>query len=249
MLKDAFTMGGRVELHKYYLNEAYLGGAALQSVWTRQLIEEKRGLVRQRYPILNYENDPLYKGLDIHATSLVSGKRGLVIGSETPWAEAMLLEYGAANITTVEFGSIISDHPNITTYVPSRFTTEFLLGMIPPFDFAFSYSSLEHDGLGRYGDVLNPDGDLLTMAKLLKLVRPGGTLFLGVPCCVDQLYWNAHRVYGFARLPYLLAGWHVLGLYCHSRYNLTIGSIVDQPLWVLQNTQGCSHPPEPVVAL
>ncbi len=228
-----------MEHHKYYLDEAYLGGKALQSVWSQQLIQEKRFLVRQRHPIFNYENDPVYLGLDAHAAALIAGKRGLVIGSETPWAEAMLLEYGAANITTVEFGSIVSEYSAITTFTPANFTQEFLLGRVAPFDFALSYSSLEHDGLGRYGDVLNPDGDLLSMAKLLQIVRPGGALFLGVPCCVDQLHWNAHRVYGPHRLPYLLAGWHVVGLYCHPRYNLTIGSFIDQPMWVLQNTNGC----------
>jgi len=27
------------------------------------------------------------------------------------------------------------------------------------FDMVFSFSSIEHDGLGRYGDPLNPNGD------------------------------------------------------------------------------------------
>ena len=56
-----------------------------------------------------------------------------------------------------------------------------------PYDFVFSYSSLEHDGLGRYGDVLNPIGDLQSMAKLISLVRPGGHVAIGVPCCHDRI--------------------------------------------------------------
>jgi hypothetical protein len=33
------------------------------------------------------------------------------------------------------------------------------------FDLIVTYSSLEHSGLGRYGDSLNPWADLITMAK------------------------------------------------------------------------------------
>ncbi len=41
-------------------------------------------------------------------------------------------------------------------------------------DFAFSYSSIEHNGLGRYGDPLDPDADLRDVAMLSCIVRPGG---------------------------------------------------------------------------
>ena len=37
-----------------------------------------------------------------------------------------------------------------------------------------TYSSLEHSGLGRYGDSLNPWGDLITMAKAWCLLKPKG---------------------------------------------------------------------------
>lgn len=228
-----------MQLEKWYWNQAYLGGSALESVWTVDMVDEKRRLVRQRHGYFNYDMKPLYRGLDIHAAALIAGKRGLVVGSENPWAEAMLLEYGAANITTLEFGTILSHHPNISAYTPTNFTIGFLKGLIPQFDFALTYSSIEHDGLGRYGDVLNPDGDYQIMARLLKLIRPGGTLFLGIPCCADRLYWNAHRMYGPARLPILLAGWHVVGMY-PSDGHPSIGGDIAQPLWVLQNKHGCS---------
>lgn len=41
-------------------------------------------------------------------------------------------------------------------------------------DFAFSYSSLEHNGLGRYGDPLNPNADLQDVEMLTCIIRPGG---------------------------------------------------------------------------
>jgi Caenorhabditis protein of unknown function, DUF268 len=52
-------------------------------------------------------------------------------------------------------------HPSpITVYnVVQHILTQaqqFLDGKLEPYDFAFSYSSIEHSGLGRYGAVLNP---------------------------------------------------------------------------------------------
>ena len=44
-----------------------------------------------------------------------------------------------------------------------------------------TFSSVEHSGLGRYGDALNPWGDILTIAKALCVTREGGSLTIGVP--------------------------------------------------------------------
>ena len=50
----------------------------------------------------------------------------------------------------------------------------FLNGELGPdgllFDLIVTYSSLEHSGLGRYGDSLNPWADLITMAKAWYLI-------------------------------------------------------------------------------
>ncbi|MFC1669666.1 DUF268 domain-containing protein [Spirochaetota bacterium] len=78
------------------------------------------------------------------------------------------------------------------------------------FDAAFSISSFEHDGLGRYGDPVDPDGDLKAMEKMKKFLKPGGRLVLAVPIGKDSLVWNAHRVYGSLRLPMFLNGWKIL---------------------------------------
>ena len=61
---------------------------------------------------------------------------------------------------------------------------------------AITISSIDHDGLGRYGDPLNPHGDLRTMQWLKCLVKPGGLLFVSVPVGPDIVAWNLHRRYG-----------------------------------------------------
>jgi len=54
---------------------------------------------------------------------------------------------------------------------------------------------LEHVGLGRYGDPINPDGSLLAAAELQRVLRPGGTLCLSVPVGRERVCFNAHRVF------------------------------------------------------
>lgn len=44
----------------------------------------------------------------------------------------------------------------------------------------------------RYGDPVNPVGDLQTMAQISCSLKPGGFLFLAVPVGRDLVFWNAH---------------------------------------------------------
>ena len=77
----------------------------------------------------------------------------LVIGSISPWLEAILLEKGANHITTLEYTQIHSLHPNITVINPNQLRNSFLNGAFDnnenKFDAIVSFSSLEHSGLGR----------------------------------------------------------------------------------------------------
>ncbi len=83
----------------------------------------------------------------------VTGKHVLVIGSQSPWIEVILLEAGqAARITTLEYADINSEHPRVDTITPAAFARAYLDGSLPRFDAMITFSSLEHSGLGRYTD-------------------------------------------------------------------------------------------------
>ena len=146
----------------------------------------------------------------------ITHKSVLVVGSEIPWVETIALYHGAAHVTTLEYGQIISQHPQITTLTPPEFRQAFLNGTLGMFDAVLSFSSLEHAGLGRYGDALNPWGDVLAVARAWCVTQPAGLLYLGVPTAVDgvdKIQFNAHRWYGKLRWPLLTANWkHLPGI-------------------------------------
>jgi hypothetical protein len=54
---------------------------------------------------------------------------------------------------------------------------------------------IEHVGLGRYGDPINPAGSELAAAELQRVLQPGGRLFLSVPVGRERVCFNAHRVF------------------------------------------------------
>jgi SAM-dependent methyltransferase len=61
---------------------------------------------------------------------------------------------------------------------------------------------IEHIGLGRYADPLDPDGDLKAISELVRVLAPGGNLLVATPVGRPRVEFNAHRVYdheAFAR--------------------------------------------------
>lgn len=55
---------------------------------------------------------------------------------------------------------------------------------------------IEHIGLGRYGDPLDPFGSEKALAEMIRVLAPGGSLYLTVPVdSVSRVYFNAHRAF------------------------------------------------------
>jgi SAM-dependent methyltransferase len=55
--------------------------------------------------------------------------------------------------------------------------------------------TIEHIGLGRYGDPLDPLGDLTALAELQRVLAVGGNLLIVVPTGRPRIQFNAHRIY------------------------------------------------------
>lgn len=60
--------------------------------------------------------------------------------------------------------------------------------------------TVEHIGLGRYGDPLDPGGDLKAIGELKRVLAPGGSLLFVVPVGRPKVMFNGHRIYSYAQI-------------------------------------------------
>jgi SAM-dependent methyltransferase len=68
-----------------------------------------------------------------------------------------------------------------------------------------SLHALEHFGLGRYGDPIDPDCHCVALRNLAQVVKPGGWFYLSVPIGPQRIEFNAHRVFALSHLLELVA--------------------------------------------
>jgi len=117
---------------------------------------------------------------------------------------------GAKKVVTLEYGNYISEFPNHEFIQPKEFSQRYLEGTLAKFDAIFTYSSVEHTGLGRYGDSLNPWGDIISIAQAWCVATPQAKLAIGVPTAVngqDAIHFNGAKVYGPRMYPFLVTNW------------------------------------------
>jgi hypothetical protein len=60
--------------------------------------------------------------------------------------------------------------------------------------------TIEHIGLGRYGDELDAQGDLKSIKELKRVLQPGGSLLFVTPVGRPKIEFNGHRVYSFEQI-------------------------------------------------
>ena len=64
--------------------------------------------------------------------------------------------------------------------------------------------AIEHFGLGRYGDPLDPNGHIKGFNNILKMLKLDGALYISFPIGrANAIYFNAHRVFH----PYDIFTW------------------------------------------
>jgi hypothetical protein len=97
-------------------------------------------------------------------------------------------------------------HPNI-----SFIQADLMDGIGVQSDMTDSVSCLhaiEHFGLGRYGDPLDPNGHLKGFNNIVRMLKPGGTLYISFPIGrANEVHFNAHRVF----TPRDILGWALDG--------------------------------------
>lgn len=66
--------------------------------------------------------------------------------------------------------------------------------------------TIEHIGLGRYGDTIDSNGDIKAIEELKRVVMPGGSLLIVLPVGKPKVVFNAHRIYRASDVTNLFAG-------------------------------------------
>jgi len=249
-LEQDYTMGGAVSVAHHYVDES---AAEARDHYSFGFYRAPRAEIDRLVRLARARESNYYGDTDQFLYQLLAdggaggrgwglkGKDVVIVGSLEPWYEAVCLAEEAGSCTTLEYNKLAFEHPGLRTLTLDEYYA-MEPGRRPTFDVALSISSFEHDGLGRYGDPLDPDGDLRAMDRMRAVVRPGGFLLLAVPVGADVIKWNAHRKYGRVRLPVLVHGWSLV-----AQVGLTAQLLDDanpdthiQPVLVLRNDRGGS---------
>lgn len=214
--RDDFSMTGRVPIGSVFRDDTIIkvlgtGDATrlqlfLDSIlYTKAQVDGIIDMVKHRLEFHYGLTDRwLYAAFEKYP---ITHQRVAVLGSGCPVYEAMCLAYDATPIT-VEYQIRVTDDERLTFLSPNEFSA-----LHDAVDTALSVSSFEHDGLGRYGDPVDPNGDLKAMAGVAKALPQNGLLYLTVPMQLDVVLWNVNRHYGPIRLPLLLQDFTLIDVF------------------------------------
>ena len=229
---DTYTVGGRIPIKYSYRNDC---GQKSQDEYSGNYTEENLNFFIEKIKNRGTHGYGMtdiwmYEALKKYS---IQGKSVCIVGSTCPWYEAMSIVYGASSCTVFEYADRKNFVDNIKYIKPEEIGDE-------KYDICISISSIEHDGLGRYGDPLDPNGDIRAMQEAKQYVKEGGLMFLSVPVGSDTVFFNVHRVYGKIRLPMLLKQWKKLDAFGINKHSLTNNinneySSEYQPVFVLKN--------------
>lgn len=236
-LFDSYTLGGKIPIIDYYRDDRRTSGPVKNSKYQYENVISSINAGTFKY----YDGQLLLWLQEAMNTFPLQNKTVLIYGLAGCNCDALALNAGAKRVIVVDYNPPIYEHPQVEVMAMDLFEKSNVKA-----DVAFSISSFEHDGLGRYGDPLCPEGDLLAMHAAAHHLIQAGLLFLAVPVGPDCLAWNAHRIYGTYRLPMLIEGWNCLqsfGLNKEDFKERPLGRYI-QPIFVLSNSPGMVHTPK-----
>lgn len=157
------------------------------------------GRVTALYPVLGDYRDSAgsMSGHYFHQDLLVAQKifdhnpkSHLDIGSRIDGFVAHVAAFRA--ITVLDIRPVESSSKNIQFAQADLMNPDSVSGLTS--DSVSCLHVLEHFGLGRYGDQIDPSGHLKGFANLARLLSPGGRFYLSFPIGRERVEFNAHRV-------------------------------------------------------
>ena len=118
-----FTHNGKVRFRLRYLDdsgdpEKRMGA----TTWMRNEIDDRAKTEMYGCGYGAKEAQNMKQALETYVEP--EGKRVLVIGTELPWIETILVRLGALEVVTVDYADIKSEHPKIRAITPSQWAQE-----------------------------------------------------------------------------------------------------------------------------
>jgi len=65
---------------------------------------------------------------------------------------------------------------------------------------------IEHIGLGRYGDPIDPDGSVKAAREIVRIIAPGGRAYVSMPIGRPRVQFNGQRVFDPVEVLQMFAG-------------------------------------------
>jgi hypothetical protein len=162
---------------------------------------EAGGAITHLFPILNEYKEQAgtatghYFHQDLLVASLIHGSnpsRHIDVGSRVDGFVAHVAAF--RTIEVLDFRPLTScGHKQIKFMQADLMSLDSQLYEIT--DSLSCLHALEHFGLGRYGDPVNPNGHLIGFINLHKMLKAGGNLYISFPIGANSVYFNAHRVF------------------------------------------------------
>lgn len=126
------------------------------------------------------------------------------IGSSSSYVPLQLAQQGH-HVVAVDIRPYPLRHSNLTFIQGDVTDTKFGEGLLP-FDAVTCISTLEHIGVGYYGEKMALQGDQMAVAGIHRLLRPGGSLLLTVPFAGKFSRNDFQRIYDFDSIDMLFSG-------------------------------------------
>ena len=108
------------------------------------------------------------------------GSSALTMSVLSAWVDTVFVDYRPLKLSLRGLTSVAGDILNLPFESGSVFSASCL-------------HVIEHIGLGRYGEPLDPQGSIKAALELQRILCPGGRLFLSLPIGQERVNFNAHR--------------------------------------------------------
>jgi len=103
------------------------------------------------------------------------------------------------NVLSATVKTVFVDYRALRVHIPNLHPVSGDITRLPFADASIPSLSclhvIEHVGLGRYGDPLDPEGSMKGASELQRVLKLGGRLYISVPVGRARVCFNAHRVH------------------------------------------------------